>query len=131
MPMMVLSFVGAAASWVTTPMVEEQLPFSYSNPLGPFEMRWGVSGSGKDGVVDLEMTLPSDIGLGFGCTSSAKCDMVVANGGGRNQAFIDDLYESHGDALPNTEWTANNKTQTHAHHHILSNARVRLRLPRP
>jgi hypothetical protein len=81
------------------------LPFSYKNPIGPFEMSWGFVGSGKDEMIELEFSLPSFIyiGLGLGCTSSSMCDMVVGNGGGRTPAFIGDYFEVHGDREPSSD----------------------------
>ena len=43
------------------------------------------------------------IGIGLGCTSSAKCDMIVGNGGGSNPVSIGDFFEEHGDRLPFTD----------------------------
>eukprot|EP00164_Ancoracysta_twista_P009493 GFYU01014062.1.p1 GENE.GFYU01014062.1~~GFYU01014062.1.p1 ORF type:complete len:307 (+),score=70.32 GFYU01014062.1:32-952(+) len=75
------------------------LPYSFHDAIGPFDMRWGFVGTGSDEMIEIEFSLPSDIyiGLGLGCTSSAKCDMIVGNGGGRNKEFVEDQYEPLGD----------------------------------
>ncbi len=56
-------------------------------------------------TIDVSFTLPSDIyiGIGLGCTSSVACDMIVGNGGGRNDPFIGDFFEVGGAAQPHTD----------------------------
>ncbi|GMI29836.1 hypothetical protein TrCOL_g12885 [Triparma columacea] len=87
------------------PMKESDLPYYHYDSIGDFEMRWGFEGEGKEERVDLEFTLYSDIfvGIGFDCTSSKMCDMVVGNGGGRNSAFVEDYFEVEGDREPHTD----------------------------
>eukprot|EP00947_MAST-08B_sp_MAST-8B-sp1_P001221 g1221.t1 len=82
-----------------------ELPFQHTDDIGPFLMRWGFEGSGTNESIIISFSLPSDIfvGIGFGCTSSAQCDMVVGNGGGNNPVFLTDYYEVHGDSVPNTD----------------------------
>ncbi|GMH95286.1 hypothetical protein TrST_g7363 [Triparma strigata] len=81
------------------------LPYYHYDGVGSFEMRWGFLGDGADEEIELEFTLSSDIfvGIGFDCTSSAMCDMVVGNGGGRNEAFLEDYFEGEGDREPHTD----------------------------
>ena len=87
------------------PLKESELPYYHYDSIGDFEMRWGFVNEGKEERVDLEFTLYSDIfvGIGFGCTSSKMCDMVVGNGGGRNSAFVEDYFEVDGDREPHTD----------------------------
>ena len=81
------------------------LDYSYYDPIGPFEMYWSFEGEGDEESIEMAFTLPSDIfiGIGFGCTSSKACDMVVGNAGGRNPAFIEDYFEIEGDQEPNSD----------------------------
>ena len=84
------------------------LPYTYTDDHGPFEMRWGFYGAGTEEGIELEFTLPSDIyiGLGLGCKSSKACDMIVGNGGGgRNDPFVGDFFEVHGNAVPDSDVT--------------------------
>ena len=68
-------------------------------------MYWSFMGEGDDEEIEISFTLPSDIfiGIGFGCTSSRACDMIVGNGGGRNPVFLEDFYEIEGDQEPHTD----------------------------
>lgn len=56
-------------------------------------------------VIYMSFTLPSDIyiGIGLDCQTSADCDMIVGNGGGRNPAFIEDYNEVEGNREPHTD----------------------------
>lgn len=85
--------------------VLHELPFAFHSRQGQFEMRWGFNGTGAEEIIELEFTLPSNIfiGIGLGCVSSAKCDMIVGNGGGENEPYIMDYYENDGDVLPSTD----------------------------
>ena len=68
-------------------------------------MSWGFLGSGASEQIEVSFTLPSDIfsGLGFNCTSSKMCDMIVGNGGGDNPPYLEDYFEVEGDRAPHTD----------------------------
>ncbi|GMH81712.1 hypothetical protein TL16_g09019 [Triparma laevis f. inornata] len=87
------------------PTLASDLPYYHYDGVGSFEMRWGFFGVGMEEEIELEFTLSSDIfsGIGFDCTSSRMCDMVVGNGGGRNEAFLEDFFEVEGDREPHTD----------------------------
>jgi len=88
-----------------TPFAESSLPYYHYDSIGDFEMRWDFVGSGSSEMIELELTLYSDIfvGIGFDCTSSRMCDMVVGNGGGRSNPFLEDYFEVEGDREPHTD----------------------------
>jgi hypothetical protein len=81
------------------------LPFLFTNPHGPFEMRWGFGGSGRSEFIEIEMTLPSDAwgGIGLGCETSRQCDMIVGNGCDHGGVFLTDFWEEAGSADPHTD----------------------------
>lgn len=99
---------GVGDSITLTPnATQAKLPYYYQNDIGPFEMSWGFEGieNSIDEIIIIEYTLPSDIysGIGLDCTSSAKCDMIVGNGGGTGGVFLEDYYEIHGDRKPKSD----------------------------
>lgn len=84
---------------------EATLPYSYSNPRGPFKMSWGFSGTGSQEVIEIEFTLPAEAwgGIGLGCTTSRKCDMVVGSACAAGGVFVNDYWEEKGSVEPHTD----------------------------
>uniref|UniRef100_A0A0G4FMC6 DOMON domain-containing protein n=1 Tax=Chromera velia CCMP2878 TaxID=1169474 RepID=A0A0G4FMC6_9ALVE len=94
-----------ALSLLDSVFAQISLPFSFHDHQGPFDLKWGFVGEGSNEEIEMEFSLPSDIymGLGLGCTSSVKCDMVIGNGGGSNPVFLDDFFEPQGDSQAETD----------------------------